>query len=286
MTVTIARHGAPGPNAERFAEAMRGSTAASIERLESAPVMIDATFTKSLLNMRAQCTVDARAAKLETWESVVTAMQLGSAMFALTGGTGGVVETRIDHKVRHIPEIGPRPYADAGNWLTAFWLAIVCRDQKRMTRLCEIPLDRLRSPEGAYDEYVYHWVDALQTYWLQGPGLVEKLTAAIEGSSPDVATTAPRDLLQQVLYPPIDLFYRFLRQDRDGFDEALAQALSLHKLYWTADEDRAKDAEGRIALAPLAIACLAHDGGIPVDVESEYLPHHLLQRSWLGEFET
>ncbi|MEU3510315.1 Imm49 family immunity protein [Streptomyces longwoodensis] len=43
----------------------------------------------------------------------------------------------------------PRSYADAGNWLTTFWLAVVCRDQKRMSQLCEIPLDRLRSPDGA-----------------------------------------------------------------------------------------------------------------------------------------
>ncbi|MEU5366911.1 immunity 49 family protein [Streptomyces sp. NPDC005925] len=286
MTITVPRHGSPGPNAERFAEALATSTAASVERLGTAPAMIDTAFTKSLLNVQAHCTADPRAAKLQTWESVVTAMQLGSALFAVTGGTDGVVETRIAHQVRRIPEIGPRPFADPGNWLTAFWLAVVCRDQKRMTALCGIPLDRLRSTEGSYDAYVYHWVDTLRTYWLQGEGLVEKLTAAIEQSNPDIATNTPRDLLQQVLYPPIDLFYRFLRQDAEGFNRALEEALKLHKLYWTADEDRAKDAEGRVALAPLAVACLAHDGGIEVAVESEYLPHHLLRGSWLGEFDT
>jgi hypothetical protein len=285
VIITIARHGAPGPNAERFAEALGESTAASIERLEETPAMIDATFTKSLLNLQAHCTVDPRAAKVETWEAVVATMQLGSALFAVTSGTDGVVETRIHPKVRHVPKIGPRSYADAGNWLTAFWLAIVCRDQKRMTQLCEIPLTRLRSPEGSYDEYIYHWVAALQAYWLQQPNLVDELIAAIEGSHPDIASIAPRDLLQKVLYPPINLFHRFLRKDHDGFNQALVEALELHKEYWTADEDRAKDPEGRIALAPLAITCLAHDGGIPIEVESDYLPKHLLQRGWLGEFE-
>ncbi|NKI44557.1 immunity 49 family protein [Streptomyces sp. LD120] len=60
----------------------------------------------------------------------------------------------------------------------------------------------------------------------------------------------------------------------------------LHKAYWTADEDRAKDPDGSLALAPLAMACLAYDGGIPLNVASDYLPRHLLQRSWVGEFET
>jgi hypothetical protein len=285
VTVTIARHGEPGPHSASWAEALGEDVAADAEKVERLPGKIDFMFSTALLHLQARCTVDPRAAQLETWEATVNALQIGSALFAVTGQTEGAVECRINHKVRRIPALGPRPYADAGNWLTAFWLAIVCRDQERMSRLCEIPVDRLRSPEGQFDEYVYHWVAALQAYWLQRPGLVEELTATLQGSHPDVATAAPRDLLQHVLYPPINLFHRFLRKDHDGFNQALVEALELHKSYWTADEDRAKDPEGRIALGPLAIACLAHDGEIRIEVESDYLPKHLLQRGWLGEFE-
>ncbi|MEU3657683.1 Imm49 family immunity protein [Streptomyces sp. NPDC032161] len=49
---------------------------------------------------------------------------------------------------------------------------------------------------------------------------------------------------------------------------------------------RPEKPDGHLALAPLALACLAHDSGIPVDVESGYPPHHLLPRGWLGEFPT
>lgn len=286
MTVIVSRHGGPGPNSERFGEELAEDLSSDVQSLEESPTMIDFTFDTALLLMRARCTVDPRAAKLETWEAVVTAMQIGSAMFAVTGADEGSVQCRIDGRTRNIPVIGPRPYADAGNWLTAFWLAVVCRDQKRMTQLCEIPVERLRSAEGEYDEYVYHWVAALQAYWLRQAGLVDELVAAIEGSYPETAVVTPTDLLQGVLYPPINLFHRFVRKDEGGFNQALAEALELHKAYWTADEDRAKDPDGRLALGPLAIACLAYDGGIPIEVESEYLPAHLLQRSWLGEFET
>ncbi|MBV7700749.1 immunity 49 family protein [Streptomyces sp. TRM70350] len=285
MTVKIARHGGPGPDSANWAEALGEEVTADAEKIERHPNKIDFMFSTALLSVQAHCTVDPRAAQLETWEATVNALQFGSALFAVTGQSEGTVDCRINHKIRHIPALGPRPYADAGSWLTTFWLSIICRDQKRMTRLCEIPMDRLRSPEGQFDEYVYHWVAALQAYWLQRPGMVEELTAALQGSNPDVATVAPRDLLQNVLYPPINLFYRFLRKDHDGFNQALVEALELHKAYWTADEDRAKDPEGRVALGPLAIACLAYDGEIPIEVESDYLPKHLLQRGWLGEFE-
>jgi hypothetical protein len=40
------------------------------------------------------------------------------------------------------------------------------------------------------------------------------------------------------------------------------------------------------SLAPLAIACIAHDAGIPIEVESEYLPATLLGRNWCGQFPT
>ncbi|MFJ2902969.1 immunity 49 family protein [Streptomyces sp. NPDC087212] len=286
MIAIVPRHGVPDPGTESWAEELGEDVAEDAQRIERLPGSVDSMFTTALLHFQARCSVDPVAAKVETWEAAVCAMQFGSAMFAVTGTTEGTVECRINHEVRHVPAIGPRPYADAGNWLTAFWLAIVCRDQDRMTRLCEVPLDRLRSPGGEYDEYVYHWVDTLQTYWLQRPGLVEKLTATFETSDPAVARIAPRDLLDGQLYPPINLFYHFVRKDEDGFGPALEEALKLHRAYWTLNEDRADRTAGYLALGPLAIACLAHDGGIPIGVESDYLPKHLLQHSWLGEFPT
>lgn len=168
--------------------------------------MIDSTFSTALLYLQARCTVDPRAAALETWEATVNAMQLGSALFAVTAASEGTVECRINRKVRTLPAVGRLSTADAGNWLTAFWLAV--------------------------------------------------------------------------------LFYRFVRKDEEGFSPALVEALKLHKTYWTLNEDREADIDGSIALGPLAIACLAYDGELPIAVESEYLPKHLLQRGWLGEFPT
>jgi hypothetical protein len=284
--VTIPHHRTPGPNAESYAAGLGEDLAEDLQTLEQSSDSMDFTVDSALLHLDARCCVDPRAAKLETWEAVVAAMQVECALFEATAATEGVVECRIAHKVRIIPALGRRTYADAGNWLNAFWLAVICREKDRLTRLCEIPVDRLRTVEGAYDEYVYHWVDALQAYWLQRPGLVEKLTAAIQGSHPDAAAVAPRDLLQNVLYPPINLFYRFLLRDEEGFNQALVEGLELYKRYWTADEDRANDPSGTVPLALLAITCLAYDGGLPIEVVSDYLPKHLVGRGWLGEFPT
>ncbi|MFF2013321.1 immunity 49 family protein [Streptomyces sp. NPDC058195] len=288
MTLTFGRHDFSGRlNIEQFTEELDEYLFEDIDSLEENAEVIDSTFSSALMSLRARCISDPRAAAVETWEAAVNAMQLGSALFAVTGIAEGSVECQINRRLRRLPAArGPRSSADAGNWLSAFWLAVICREQKRVTELCEIPLDRLRAPEGAYDEYIYHWVDTLQTYWLRRPGLVEKLTAAIELSDPSVARIAPPDLLQGQLYPPINLFYHFVTRGTEGFTPALIEALKLHQAYWTLSEERSTETGGSIALGPLAIACLAYDGKFPIGVESEYLPKHLLQHTWLGEFPT
>ncbi|WP_216899213.1 immunity 49 family protein [Nocardia alni] len=280
ISVTIDRHWTVDPDAEKFAKAMGASAAKTIAKLEESPGRIDSAFSKAYQYMRACCSFDPGVALLTTWESVVQAMQVAVAMFAVTGQDSGTVECRINNEVRHLRAIGRRPYVNAGNWLTAFWLAVVSRDQDSMTRLSEIPVERLRAPEGHFDEYIYHWVDVLQTFQLRQPGLADKLIATIESSRPEIATITPRDQLQYILYQPINLFRLYVRDKRDEFGPALVEALELHKLYWTADEDRANDPYGRIALGPLAIARFAYDDDFPIDVESDYLPAHLLRPDW------
>ncbi|NJQ03886.1 immunity 49 family protein [Streptomyces sp. PLAI1-29] len=258
-----------------------------IPALERTPNALPSALSSALAVARSRCVVDPRVAKLESWEAWVAAMQVGSAMFATSAAPeGSSVECRIAHKERVIATTGPRNYAHAGNWITAYWLAVVCREQERMAALCNVPLDLLRQSEAEFDEYVYHWVDTLQTGWLQRPGMQDKLVAAMRGTDPEQLVVGNRELTLKILYPPINLFYRYLRQDYDVFNVELAKALEWHKDYWTADEERASSVEGLVALGPLAIACLAYDSGFPIEVESEYLPKHLLQRTWVGEFET
>ncbi|MEU1001726.1 immunity 49 family protein [Streptomyces tibetensis] len=284
MTVTVERHSRPQQLDDAAVQDLADELKDSIQDLGQSPTLFGMALNEALLLVQARAETNPRANLLETWEATVSAMQLGEAAFAAAAATAGTIERRIVDEVRTIPATGPQSYANAGNWLTSLYFVIICRDQERMTQMCRIPVEVLRTSGAQGDEFVYHWVDALQTYWLEESGLVEKLTAAIETSHPEVATVAPRDLLQNVLYPPINLFHQFLRKDHEGFNAALAEALELHKAFWTANEDRAADLAGSIALGPLAMACLAYDAGFPLEVESDYLPHHLVRRTWVGEF--
>ncbi|MFI1282465.1 immunity 49 family protein [Streptomyces sp. NPDC020858] len=100
-------------------------------------------------------------------------MQVGSAPFTAGTAQEGPVAVRVGtlDEVRKLPATGPQEYLHAGNWLTAFYLAAICRENDRLKQLAQVRLDRLHT--AGFDEYVLQWVDTLQTYWLQGPGLVE-----------------------------------------------------------------------------------------------------------------
>ncbi|WP_329367696.1 immunity 49 family protein [Streptomyces sp. NBC_00669] len=261
-----------------------------IEYMEHSPINFGGAMNTVELNFNAQCLLDPPGGGIDTWEAAVWAMQVHSAVFESATASGESVECRIGEKVRRLPVSGPSSAASAAGWVSAFWYAVICREQERMTRLCEVPIELLRESEriGEFeiDEYAYHWVDALQRYWLRRPGFVETLTEAIDLSHPDVATVADPEALNKLLYQPINLFYRFVTHNVDGFNDALVDALEAHKSYWTADEDRAKSTSGNVPIGVLAVACLAYDGEIPIRVRSDYLPIKLLDRAWVGEFPT
>ncbi|MEW1861604.1 immunity 49 family protein [Streptomyces sp. NPDC088194] len=288
--IEVARHFSPDPDGADYAEFMTEVAKEDLGYLGESPEYFNDALNSADLRVQAQCIIDPVGGSFETWDAVVAAMQVHSAVFASATASGESVECRIGEKMHRIPAVGPFSVSNAARWVSAFWYAVICREQERMTRLCEVPIELLRESErlGGFeiDEYAYHWVDALQRYWLRRPGFVEALTETVELSHPDVATIADPEALNKLLYQPINLFYRFVKHDVDGFNDALVDALEAHKSYWTADEDRADKASGTVPIGVLAVACLAYDGEIPIRVRSDYLPIKLLDRAWVGEFPT
>jgi hypothetical protein len=231
---------------------------------------------------------DPRAAEFPSWEAWVTATQVGSALFAAGTADEGPVPCRIGSsgETKQLPATGPQDYLHAGNWLTSFYLAVICRENARVNQLAQVPVSFLRASGAEFDEYIYSWVETLQHLWFGRQAVWDTLVTAVDGTDPQRAPIAGPELMLKILSPPLDLFQRYLRREPEQFNASLVDALTWHKEYWTANEARSRSAEGLVALGPLAIACMAYDADMPIDVESEYLPKALLKRSWVGEYDT
>ncbi|GGO53669.1 hypothetical protein GCM10012287_40870 [Streptomyces daqingensis] len=286
MVRSVPRHDYPTDNVTEGLEVLSETVSWVMERLEESDVARGQALGVTLNFASTRCAVDTKATKIETWEAWVTAMQVGSALFASASANEEGAECRIGGEVKHLPATGPQPYANAGAWITSFCLAMICRDNQRLNRLAEVPISLLRDSGAVFDEYIYAWVEALQGFWTGRDDVGEKLVAAVDGTNPEVSHSADPELMAKILYPPIILFYRYLRGDHAQFNAALSDALRWHKEYWTADDDRAMSSDGLVALVPLAMACLARDARFPIEVESEYMPEALLDFSWAGEIET
>lgn len=292
MSAYIARHEIKHGVSQDFIDYKTGRREKIFAELERNCSNIDLDLFPVRYLAETMILLDPRAAMVETWESWTAAMQLHSAVFAVSEAEkGSVVEYLIDHKVRRLKAPGMLYCADANNWQTAFYLAVVCRDNARADALCRVSVERLRqAAEGArvtYNEYTYHWIATLQAYVNGTPDLVGELRRAMELSSSSSGAFGG-DALDLLVFPSMEVFRRLLMGDSDKFNEALVYALESHKRYYVKRQEDNK-VDGIIPLSLLAWTCLAYDKSqrspdFRLEVESEYLPKHLVERSWYGEF--
>jgi hypothetical protein len=258
-------------------ELVRGA-AETVDTLVRDPATLGDAFRSAVELAQDRCAYDPDVAHIDTWDAWATATRLGSALF--TGAPSQ--ECRLGEDLAwQLPAFPAEPPADARAWLDALYLAIVCRRRDLIGRLCEVPLETLRQDDDV-DEYVLHWIDTLQAYFSNSPSMddvVQKLIATIETSGRDGVTRAPLEFVNGIDYQPAALFHRLIARDHDTFAKMLAEAVAEHRDYWgSSTAPRA-----RVALGPLAMACLAHDYGFPVDPAQPCLPAHLLTRERIEE---
>ncbi|WP_353941599.1 immunity 49 family protein [Streptomyces sp. HUAS MG91] len=244
------------------------AAAADADRL---PEAFDAAVTLA----HAHAADDPDADRVETWDAWVTALQLGTALFTATEQ----VTVRVGERELTVPATGPEVRGDARAWLDVFWLTLVTRERERTERLCAVEPGTLRDERTPADDHVLHFADTLRAYWLRRPvdEVVGKLAAAMDAAHPKTVTLAPKDFVNSVDYQPIGLFHRLLTQEDDRFTALLTEALEDHRGYWAGSAAP----RSRVALGPLALACLAYDGDLPVTTDQPFLPRRLLDRGRL-----
>ncbi|MEU6842104.1 immunity 49 family protein [Streptomyces sp. NPDC046716] len=254
---------------------LTGTVAESIIEAAADADRLPEAFDAALTLAHAHAADDPDADRVETWDAWVTALQLGTALFTATQE----VTTRLGERELTVPATGPEVRGDARAWLDVFWLTLVTRERERTERLCQVEPGTPRDERTPADDHVRHFADTLRAYWLRRPvdEVVEKLAAAMDASHPKTATLAPKDFVNAVDYQPIGLFHRLLTQEDDRFTALLAQALEEHRGYWAGSTAP----RSRVALGPLALACLAYDGELPVGTDQPFLPRHLLDRGRL-----
>jgi hypothetical protein len=160
--------------------------------------------------------------------------------------------------------------------------ALATRDRIALDLFAQVPVDRVARQPPAAEERIYGLahVQGLQALLRGDAAGNQLLLQAIQGCNDPGLVPASRDYAQFIVSPEIEL--TLLHRDPDGFDQALRNALVLHRRYWAEiqanpGESRDSDPAGFIALGPLAWAALRHDQGLPVGIRSDYLPRGVVE---------
>jgi len=213
---------------------------------------------------------------------ICRALRLGAqsmaAVFSAATATSAEVEVTLGEgpPARVAAQVA-RDLHDVGSWREGYFLAAICRETPLLDVLCRTPIDLLRQSSTRAEEYSYLFADALRSYWRREDEAPERLLSALEATDPDRLQPASRDYVLHVVVPQMEMFYRLMLQEEDGFNEALLKALEHHNRFWSdATDSRNREASAFIALGPLALASFAHDAGLAVKVESDYLPGRLV----------
>lgn len=171
---------------------------------------------------------------------------------------------------------GPTDTIHPGNWRTGWWMAQIVCDREAISQLAATPVDVLRRSSTRGDECQYLFVEALQAFEQRADDWSAKLRRAVDATDPARVDLSDEEFVLNILVPEMELLFRLANGEIEPFNETLHFALERHKKYWSR-ASRKRDPDGFLALGPIAIGGLARRAGMPIEVQSEYLPKHLVE---------
>ena len=238
----------------------------------------DATALPSLLNVarkHAGCLAVAQPQSDELCHALRIGARAASAVFALAAASDEV-EVDLGGNRTKLRATGPTDSTDVGYWRAGCWLAYIVRDRPSIQRLTDTPVTLLRRSSTRGDECQYLFAEAFQAFARRTNDWSARLRAALDATDPERISLQDEEFVLNVLVPEMEILFRLALAEPGPFNEALQFALERHKKYWSKGK-RKQELDGYLALGPLAIAGMAHDAGIPVEVDSKYMPARLVE---------
>ena len=203
-------------------------------------------------------------------------------IFSLAAATSASCEFALgEGTVAIFPASGPSSTAHSGSWTDGFFLSALLRDLASLDFLCSVPQSVLKQSSTRSDTYSYLFVSTLQGFWRGSADTPQRLEAALEATDPGKLKLVPAELVLNIVVPAMELLFHIMNEDPTGFNPALAKALSNHKSYWNKGKRR-KDPRGFFPVAIAGLAAFAHDRGLDIRLDSEYLPQQLITGSALS----
>jgi Immunity protein 49 len=203
--------------------------------------------------------------------------QAAAALFVSASIEPGYVDVPIgDEPLIHIPATEPDSETHAVRWCDGFFVAVISCDTESLDRLCSVPISLTKLSSTRSSKFFYLFAEALQGFYLGKREAYDFLAEAMRLATPEDVYEGSWLYTESITIPWMKLLDCVMHSDQERFSTVLQEVLELHKKFWTKDEDSLLYPESYLALGLIAICRLAHEQGMIVDGDSDYLPLRLV----------
>ena len=190
-------------------------------------------------------------------------------------------------------EVSPIPEVIGGGleyWSKLFYLATISRRNDVDTKLKTlINSPRIRQYPESHDPWVSSESNFLYSIATRNniedaykelqksKDLDQTIRIHYGGTHEQIPITHERsELINQAFYPPLRLYYQGTKNDQIGFNQTLNDHLENYEKYLK-ETDQATLEKYMVPISLIAACAYAHDQGIRITVESDYLPKWLIE---------
>jgi hypothetical protein len=203
--------------------------------------------------------------------------QAAAALFISAASEPGYIELPIGSEpIVRIPATEPDSETHVSKWCDGFFVAVISCDSDSLDRLCSVPISLTQKSSTRSSKFHYPFAEALQGFYLGKREAYSFLAEAIRLATPEDSLADTWLYNSSIMLPWMKLLDCVMNSEQERFNTVLQEALQMHKNFWTKDEDSLLYPESYLALGLIAICRLAHEQGMIVDADSDYLPLHLV----------
>ncbi len=207
--------------------------------------------------------------------------------FELSEHAGTPIEATVEGRPYRLSVARSPSLAGPRAWLAGFYAACAVRDHVALKKLGDVSRSLVNAAQfSGTSRFQLDFVRALQELEHRGP-----LTSAILATTETKAAAERVSLNESGAFElctwEIKLAGYLSDGDATRFNEVLEATLLAHRSFWTRaprkddfTDDRREHPQGFLALPALGLSCLAHDRGIPIEIESPYIPAWVVKHEW------
>lgn len=238
-------------------------------------------ISKDMVNLARWLTWEEQTLEIE--KESATGLRYASKMYAAFLKLAQYPEQDLTFKIYDLPEVTwngkgmlEAGYAAPSEWLDAYFLAVITRDAESMDSLANFPIEIMKQSATQAGPVSYKLIEVFQAYHQRRadyPKLLKECTGMAVKQNDDWALYIAMGYLEIFTALTTDIGF--------DFNEMLTKNLQAQERYHINESgsDRAP-VKSFLPLQLLGMACMWHDMGNEVTVESDSLPRFLIEGTY------